>query len=59
MEWTRIIDIIEEKSGKSIYKEVGCRSQYVSDLKSGKSKNPGADFVLKLIDKFIKYLYNI
>lgn len=52
MEWSRIIDIIEEKSGKSIYKEVGCRSQYVSDLKSGKSKNPGADFVLKLIDKF-------
>lgn len=52
MEWARIIDIIEERTGKSVYKEIGCRSQYISDLRSGKSKNPGADFVLKLIDKF-------
>lgn len=52
MEWSRIIDFIETKTGKSIYKEVGCRSQYISDLKSGKSKNPGADFVLSLIEKF-------
>ena len=52
MDWVRIIDIIEEKTGKSIYKTIGCRSQYVSDLRSGKSKNPGADFVLKLIKAF-------
>lgn len=52
MDWSRIIDVIESKTGKSVYKEVGCRSQYVSDLKSGKSKNPGADFVLKFINKF-------
>ena len=52
MEWSRIIDEIETKTGKSVYKTVGCRSQYVSDLKSGKSKNPGADFVLKLISEF-------
>lgn len=52
MDWARIIDIIEEKTGKSIYKTIGCRSQYVSDLRSGKSKNPGADFVLKLIKAF-------
>lgn len=52
MEWSRIIDIIESKTGKSVYKTIGCRSQYVSDLRSGKSKNPGADFVLKLIKEF-------
>ena len=52
MEWSRIIDLIEKNTDKSVAKEVGVRSQYVSDLKSGKSKNPGADFVLKLIDKF-------
>lgn len=52
MEWGRIIDIIEEKSGKSICKELGIRPQYLSDLRSGKSKNPNSDFVLKLIDTF-------
>ena len=52
MEWGRIIDIIEEKSGKSICKELGVRSQYLSDLRSGKSKNPNSDFVLKLIEVF-------
>lgn len=52
MEWGRIIDIIEEKTGKSVYKELGLRPQYLSDLRSGKSKNPNSDFVLKLIDTF-------
>ena len=52
MDWNYIIEKIERETGKSIAKEVGCRSQYISDLKSGKSKNPGADFVLKLIDHF-------
>lgn len=52
MEWGRIIDVIEEKSGKSICKELGIRSQYLSDLRSGKSKNPNSDFVLKLIEVF-------
>lgn len=52
MEWSRIIDLIEKTTDKSVAKEVGCRSQYISDLKSGKSKNPGADFVLKLIAIF-------
>ena len=52
MDWNYIIEKIESETGKSIAKEVGCRSQYISDLKSGKSKNPGADFVLKLIDHF-------
>lgn len=52
MDWGRIIDIIEEKSGKSICKELGVRSQYLSDLRSGKSKNPNSDFVLKLIETF-------
>lgn len=52
MDWKRIIDAIERKTGKNVAKEVGCRSQFVSDLKSGKSKNPNADFCLKLIDRF-------
>ena len=52
MNWGRTIDIIEEKSGKSVCKEVGCRPQYLSDLRSGKSKNPNSDFVLKLIESF-------
>lgn len=52
MDWNYIIEKIESETGKSIAKEVGCRSQYISDLKSGKSKNPGADFVLKLMDHF-------
>ena len=52
MEWSRIIDEIERITGKSVSKAVGCRPQYISDLKSGKSKNPGPDFVLKLISEF-------
>ena len=52
MNWSRIIDDIERKTDLSVSKEVGCRSQYISDLKSGKSKTPGADFVLKLINRF-------
>ena len=52
MDWKRIIDMIELKTGKTISKEVGCRPQFISDLKSGKSKNPNADFCLKLIDTF-------
>ncbi len=52
MDWSYIIEKIESETGKSIAKEVGCRTQYISDLKSGKSKNPGADFVLKLLKHF-------
>lgn len=52
MDWGRIIDIIEEKTRKSVSKTLGIRSQYVSDLRSGKSKNPNSEFVLNLIDKF-------
>lgn len=52
MEWGRIIDTIEEKTGKSVCKELGIRPQYLSDLRSGKSKNPNSDFVLKLIEAF-------
>lgn len=52
MEWGRIIDIIEEKTGKSICKELEIRPQYLSDLRSGKSKKPNSDFVLNLISVF-------
>lgn len=53
MDWKRIIDAIEAKHPDiSIAKELNVRTQYLSDLKSGKSKNPGADFVLNLVKKF-------
>lgn len=53
MDWKRIIDAIEAKHPDiSIAKELNVRTQYLSDLKSGKSKNPGADFVLNLVQKF-------
>jgi SOS-response transcriptional repressor LexA len=53
MDWIRIIDTIEkEKPQTSIAKMLDVRPQYISDLKSGKSKNPGADFVLKLINVY-------
>ena len=53
MNWCGIIDILEQKfPNRSLARELGVRSQYISDLKSGKSKNPGSDFVLRLIEKF-------
>jgi hypothetical protein len=57
MKWIRIIDIIENsfvQSGKNkadLPRTLGVRPQYLSDLRSGKSKNPGADFTLALINK--------
>lgn len=51
MNWIRIIDEIEKNfPDESIAKRLNVRSQFISDLKSGKSKNPGGDFVLRLID---------
>ena len=52
MDWGTKIDIIEKETGKSIYKELNIRPAYISDLRSGKSKNPGSDFVLSIINKF-------
>jgi SOS-response transcriptional repressor LexA len=53
MDWIRIIDTLErERPNTSIAKNLDVRPQYISDLKSGKSKNPGADFVLKLISVY-------
>jgi transcriptional regulator with XRE-family HTH domain len=57
MNWERIIDEIENyivlmKGSKAdIAKMLGVRPQYLSDIKSGKSKNPGSDFTLALINK--------
>ncbi|MDR0638063.1 MAG: helix-turn-helix domain-containing protein [Spirochaetaceae bacterium] len=57
MDWIRIIEIIENslvQSGKNkadLPKVLGVRPQYLSDLRSGKSKNPGSDFTLALINK--------
>jgi phage repressor protein C with HTH and peptisase S24 domain len=57
MDWGRIIDIAERiiaKEGRNksdLPKILGVRPQYLSDLKSGKSKNPGSDFTLALINK--------
>ena len=52
MDWGTKIDIIEQETGKSIYKVLNIRPAYISDLKSGKSKNPSSDFVLNLIKQF-------
>ncbi|MCR4631127.1 MAG: hypothetical protein K5786_05805 [Treponema sp.] len=52
MDWKKIIDEIENETGKSIYKELNIRPAYISDLKSGKSKIPNSDFVLNLIKHF-------
>ena len=50
--WGLIIDRIQDESKRNVCKELGLRSQYGSDLRSGKVKNPGADFVLQLVQKF-------
>ena len=57
MNWIRIIDKAEEvvsrKGGSKadLAKILGVRPQYLSDIRSGKSKNPGSDFALALINK--------
>jgi SOS-response transcriptional repressor LexA len=57
MDWERIIDKIEkyivQMGGRKadIAKTLGVRPQYLADIKSGKSKNPGSDFTLALINK--------
>jgi len=57
MDWIRVIDIAEKhltENGKNkadLAKILGVRSQYLSDIRSGKSKNPGSDFTLALINK--------
>jgi len=57
MDWERIIDtaekiIVNGGGNKSdLAKILGVRPQYLSDIKSGKSKNPGSDFTLALINK--------
>lgn len=53
MDWIRLFDAIAEKyPTASIAKELGVRYQYLSDLKSGKSKSPNSEFVLKLIKRY-------
>jgi SOS-response transcriptional repressor LexA len=57
MDWSRIIDRIETwlttngKNRAELPKILGVRPQYLSDLKSGKSRNPGSDFTIALINK--------
>jgi SOS-response transcriptional repressor LexA len=57
MDWVRIIDKIETMlanvggNKENLAKMLGFRPQYISDIKSGKSKNPGADFTLALINR--------
>jgi len=57
MDWERIIDIAEKfivtggGNKADLPKILGVRPQYLSDIKSGKSKNPGSDFTLALINK--------
>jgi phage repressor protein C with HTH and peptisase S24 domain len=57
LNWSRIIDeaerlVISHGGSKAdLPKILGVRSQFISDLRSGKSKNPGSDFALSLINK--------
>jgi SOS-response transcriptional repressor LexA len=54
MDWKRIIDILEQhcaRPGLPLYKTLEVRSQFISDLRSGKSKNPNAEFLAKIITK--------
>jgi DNA polymerase V len=57
VDWERIIDTAEKiiVSGggnkTDLARLLGVRSQYLADIKSGKSKNPGSDFTLALINK--------
>ena len=57
MDWSRIIDeaerlVVSHGGNKAdLPKILGVRSQFLSDLRSGKSKNPGSDFALSLINK--------
>ena len=57
MEILRIIESAEnliESQGfdrSSLAKKLGFPSRYVADIKAGKSKNPGSDFILALINK--------
>jgi len=57
MDWSRVIEEIEKnlietgRKKSDLSKMLGVRSSYISDIRSGKSKNPGADFTLALINK--------
>jgi SOS-response transcriptional repressor LexA len=57
VDWIRVIDIAEKtliangKNKADLAKVLGVRSQYLSDIRSGKSKNPGPDFILALINQ--------
>lgn len=57
MDWKRIIDaaeqiIVSEGKNKTDLAEIlGVRPQYLADVRSGKSKNPGSDFTLALINR--------
>jgi SOS-response transcriptional repressor LexA len=57
MDWERIINIAEDlivKGGgkkADLPKILGVRSQYLSDIRAGKSQNPRTDFIFALINK--------
>jgi SOS-response transcriptional repressor LexA len=55
MDWKRIVDILERHCstrGRPLYKILEVRPQFLSDLRSGKSKNPNAEFLARIIIKF-------
>ncbi|MGI5073842.1 hypothetical protein HH007_13145, partial [Treponema denticola] len=56
MDWIQIIEILEKKLGlegrrSGLAKELGINSSVISGIKSGKSKNPGSNIALLLINK--------
>jgi len=54
MNWKRIIDSLDQHfthPGMPLYKLLGVRPQFLSDVKSGKSQKPNAEFLVKIITK--------
>lgn len=56
MDWIQIIEILEKRLGlegrrSGLAKELGINSSVISGIKSGKSKNPGSNIALLLINK--------
>lgn len=56
MDWMKIIEILEKELGlegrrSGLAKELGIKSSIISGIKSGKSKNPGSNVALLLINR--------
>ena len=53
--WPGFIADIKDKTGLSgaeLARKIDVRPQLISEIETGRSKNPGSDFLLKLLDQF-------